>query len=71
MAAKLALEFYDSNSKVVKMNFNYASQSATTANVKALMSGIVTNGSIFANVPEDQKSAKLIVTTETEYDLSA
>lgn len=71
MAAKLVLEFYDSNDEAFSQTYNYASQSATTANVKALMNAIVTNGSIFDKVPESQKSAKLVVTTETEYDLSA
>lgn len=71
MANKLVLEFYDANGAVVKQTYNYASGSATTANVKSLMSGLITNGDIFATVPIDQKSAKLVQTTETEYDLSA
>ena len=71
MAARLALQFYDSASNVINFSYNYANQSATTANVKALMSGIVSNGSIFSRVPVSQKSAKLLITNETEYDLSA
>ena len=70
MAAKLKLEFYDSNSKAFSQTYNYAAQNATTANVKALMQAIITNGSIFATVPEEMKNAVLIVTTETTYDLS-
>ena len=71
MAAKLKLEFYDSNSKAFSQTYNYISPSATTANVKALMNAILSNGSIFATVPEEMKNAVLITTTETTYDLSA
>ncbi|MBQ6970747.1 MAG: DUF2922 domain-containing protein [Synergistaceae bacterium] len=66
---KLVLGFENSSGNAVSMSFNYAKPSATTAQVKALMSGIITNGSIFENVPVTAKSAKTVTTTENVYDL--
>ena len=67
---KLVLKFEDSNGKDVIFSFNYAKPSTTTTQVKALMNGIITNGSIFTNVPATAKSATLVTTSESEYDLS-
>ena len=68
---KLELGFLDSNGRNVIFSYNHAKASATAAQVKALMNGIIANGSIFANVPATAKSAKIVTTTEAEYDLSA
>ncbi len=67
---KLVLRFKTSNDKNVIFSFNYAKSSATTAQVKNLMNGIITNGSIFTNVPVTAVSATQVVTEENEYDLS-
>ena len=66
---KLVLEFGTSNGGITTFSFNYAKPSTTTANVKALMNGIISNGDIFANVPATMKSAKLVTTNESAYDL--
>lgn len=71
MATKLVLTFAGSNGTTATHNFNYADPEATTASVKALVNGIIANGSIYANVPVTAKSAKVVTTTETAYDLSA
>ncbi len=68
---KLVLGFETASGKSMTLSYNYAKQTATLANVKALMNGIIANGSIFANVPATSKSAKTVTTTENEYDLSA
>lgn len=68
---KLVLGFETSGGSSVTFTYNYAKPTATAANVKALMSSMITNGSIFGNVPATSKSAKLVTTTETPYDLSA
>ncbi len=70
MAAKLVLEFAGTGSDV-KFSYNYADNNITTANVKALMNGLIANGSIFENPPVSAKSAKIITTNTTVYDLSA
>ena len=68
---KLVVGFQTSTGKSMTLTYNHASPSATKANVKALMNGIIANGLIFASVPATAKSAKLVTTTESEYDLSA
>ncbi len=69
MAAKLVLEFAGTGSDVI-FTYNYVDTNITTANVKALVNGLITNGSIFENPPVSAKSAKIITTTSTAYDLS-
>ncbi len=68
---KLVLGFETATGKTMTLTYNHADSSATTAHVKALMNGIITNGSIFATVPVTAKSATQITTAESEYDLSA
>ena len=70
MASKLVLEFVGTGSNV-KCSYNYADPDTTPATVKALMTGMIANGSIFAVQPLEAKSAKLVTTTEEDYDLSA
>lgn len=71
MANRLVLEFYDSNRGTITMTYNHADEDVTTANVRALVNAIITNGSIFQSVPVSVKSAKLVVSTESEFQLSA
>lgn len=52
------------------VNLSYANTSATAANVKALGTSFITNGALFAYPPLGLKSAKFVVTTETDVDLS-
>ena len=68
---KLVLGFETSSGSTTTFTFNYAKPTATLTNVKSAMSSITSNGSIFTNVPVTSKSAKLVTTTEQEYDLSA
>ena len=69
MASKLVLEF-EGTSGEVKFNYNYANPSASTANIKALVNGIITNGSIFENPPTKAVSAKIVTTTEDIIDIT-
>lgn len=69
MSSKLVLEFIGTGSHV-KFNYKYADPEMTEANVKALMQGLITNGSIFENPPLEAVSAKLVTTTEDDFDLS-
>ena len=62
---KLVITFVDADSANRDFAFNYAKSNATTANIKALAQGIITNGSIFENVPVSATTAKLVVTSET------
>ena len=67
--SKLVLEFEGTKGDV-KFSYNYADPDVTLARVKALTQGLITNGSIFANQPLTAKSAKIVTTTETDYDIS-
>lgn len=67
---RLAMSFTKSNGDPVTMSYNYAKPTATNAQIKALMQGIITNGSIFKNVPAYIKSAEFITTDKTAIDLS-
>ena len=66
---KLVLGFETSNGSTTTLSFSYAKPTATLAQVKAAMNAITTNGEIFATVPVTSKSAKMVTTTETDYDL--
>ncbi len=66
---KLVLGFETSSGRSMTLTYNHARPSSSLANVKALMNGIITNGSIFTSVPAVAKSAKEVTTTENVYDL--
>lgn len=68
---KLVIQYATATGDTVNHTWNYANPSATTSAVKALAGGTITNGSIFAKVPVLTKSAKLVTTTESEFDLDA
>lgn len=70
VGTKLIITFLDASSTERNFTFNYAKSNATTQNIKALAQGLITNGSIFTNVPVTAKSAKLVVSTETDIDIS-
>ncbi len=70
-SAKLVLTFADAGGNSFNMSYNYADTDVTASDVQALATGIITNGSIFEKVPVTAKGAKLLVTTETEFPVSA
>ena len=68
--SKLVLEF-EGTGKTVTFSYKYADPNTTTATIKTLMTGLITNGSIFANPPLRAKSAKIVTTQESSYILDA
>lgn len=66
---KLILRF-GTTSGEKNFTYNYASSTATAAQVKTVMQTMITNGEIFKYPPLTIISAKRQVTTETEFDLS-
>ena len=66
---KLVIQYATATGDTINHTWNYANGSASTAAVKALAGATITNGSIFTKVPVLTKSAKLVTTTESEYDL--
>lgn len=66
----LVITFLDDEGAKRRFSFKYATPSAAPAQVKSAAEAIITNGSIFKNVPVVAKSAKMVVTTENEVDIS-
>ena len=66
----LVINFAGQTGDSVKFSYKYANPSVTTNTVKALINGLIANGSIFENPPVTAKSAKLVTQSEAEYDLS-
>lgn len=50
-------------------NFNYAKTSPSLTQVKSVINAMLTNGSIYKYVPLEARSAAIVVTTESYYDL--
>ena len=69
--SKLVLEFYDSTGGTFKHSYPHVDEDVTTNKVKGLVQATITNGSIFDKVPVSTKSAKLVTTTESEFQLSS
>lgn len=67
---RLQYVFTTSEGKDTTVSFNYASENATTAQVKTLAQAMINNKSVFASKYAEVKSAKLIVTSEFVYDLN-
>lgn len=71
MAAGTQLKMqFDTLSGTKTWTYNYAKTSATANQVKALGAAMITNGEIYNTPPLVLKSAKLVTTTESEFDLS-
>ena len=68
-SAKVVMTFAGTNGNVT-ISYGYAKTTSIANSVKALVNGLITNGSIFANPPVSAKSAKIVITSETPYDLS-
>lgn len=51
-------------------SYKYAKPGMTLANVRALGSAMITNGSIYANQPLVLSGAKIVTTTESDFDLT-
>ena len=70
MATSLKLTFRASGDKEVSLTFPYANASASSAQVKSLMQGIVANGDIYAEPPLALVDAEFINRITTPVDLS-
>ena len=67
--SKLVLEFKGTDGNV-KFSYNYANPDVQVSKVKALVNGMATHGAVFENPPVEAISAKIVTTTEEDYDLS-
>lgn len=71
MATNLVLTFQTSSGDKTTFTFPYAKSNATANQVRSAVNAIITNGSIFEDVPVTAHSAKIVTTTETDISLSA
>ena len=67
--SKVILRFGTSSGEK-NFTYNYGDASTSGSDVKAAMNTMIANGSIFKYVPLTIISAKVQVTSETEFDLS-
>lgn len=69
--ARLQLTFKDSSDSQFQQSYKYIKTNLSSSYVSTLADAIVDNGSVFDHVPVSCVAAKLVVTSEVEYDLSA
>lgn len=69
VATRLKLVFTGVGDKKIAMQFPYVRGSATGAEVKALMQGIVADGGVYVDVPTGIVGAELLDSTSTPVDL--
>lgn len=69
-STKLVMTFTGTNGKNLQLSYKYANEEVQNATVNALMNGIIENGAIFATVPAAKKAAKVVITSESEVELS-
>ena len=67
---KLVTTFECEDGKEHTFSWKYANEAPRKTDVKALGQVMITNGSIFVNVPIEMTSAKLVVTSESEIDIT-
>ena len=67
--AKLILNFADANDNDIFFVYDYAYGEVSSSTVKQAMNTIIANGSIFLSVPVSIKTAKIVASEETEFDL--
>ena len=69
MASKIVIDFAGQYGDV-RFSYGYADPETTVASVKALVNGLIANNTLFENPPITVKNAKIVTTTEDNYDLS-
>lgn len=69
--SQLILQFRDANSSNIKFTYKYANPDVTSSEVKALVTAMIANGSVFEKVPAVAVSATLQTTTETAIDIAS
>lgn len=67
-STKLVLKF-GTASGVKTWTYNYAKSNATTVNIRALMDGMITNGSVYQYPPLTKESAEIVTTSTTPVDV--
>lgn len=66
---RLQMVFADTTGESTTLSYGNIKDELDTNAVKALMSGLIANGSIFENPPAISKSAKIIETNTTELEI--
>ena len=66
----LLFEFADASNNSIFFSFNYGNDDADVHDIKNAINTIIDNGSVFTNPPVAIKSAKAVITSDYEFDLS-
>lgn len=67
---KLVYTFTDADGKKVQYSYNHAKASATTAQVTAAATALITNTAVLAKTLVSLDSVKSVITEESYYDIS-
>lgn len=67
---KLVFEFKDNNDKTVQYSYNYANPSASTAQVNAHATSMITNTAVLGRTLVSISKIKQITTAESEYEIT-
>ena len=66
----LNMVFKDAGDMKMTVSLNYADDEADSSDVNALMTAIVSNGSIFSDTPVSKVSAQLVTTSVRDITIS-
>ena len=66
---KLVMTLKCEDGKEHDFSWKYAQEAPRTSDANALAQALITNGSIFENVPVEATAAKVVITTEEEIDI--
>ena len=67
---KIVFEFGDASGNSLFYTYNFGDDEASISDIKNAMNSFISNGSIFQNVPVSIKSAKVVITSESDFDLT-
>lgn len=70
LSTVLQIKMTDGAGDPWQLNVKHVDDEAATADVKALVTGLITNGAIFEKAPTTAVSAQFVTTEVTDVDLS-
>ncbi len=70
LSTVLQIKMTDGNNDPWQLNIKHVDDEADTADVKSLVTGLITNGAIFEHAPTTAVSAQFVTTEVTDVDLS-
>ena len=69
--SKIVINYKGQNGDDIRFSYGYINPETPVATVEALVNGLIANNTLFENPPVTAVSAKLVTTTEDEYEFEA